>query len=108
MDFNDYQDKAKKFAFYPKHVGMSYILFGLTSEVGEVCDKFKKSIRDGQDSINSESCAAIKKEMGDVLWYLSMLAEEMGFKLDDVAKLNLQKLQKRKEDGTLKGSGDDR
>ena len=50
----------------------------------------------------------IAKELGDVMWYLTMLADTLGYTLDDILKLNLQKLEGREERGTLGGSGDNR
>ena len=76
---------------------------GLASEAGEVADKVKKWIRDG-----TVDKAAISKELGDVLWYIAVLANDLGFPLSEVAKVNLDKLNKRQKDGTIKGSGDNR
>ena len=50
----------------------------------------------------------IKFELGDVLWYISQLASELGYELDDIANSNLQKLKSRKVRGKIQGSGDDR
>jgi NTP pyrophosphatase (non-canonical NTP hydrolase) len=58
--------------------------------------------------VSEEKRAEIKKEMGDVLWYLAQLSTEFGFPLEDVASLNLEKLASRKERGMLHGSGDNR
>lgn len=49
MTFNEYQKETKKTAIYPPQYKFSYLLLGLSSEVGEVADKFKKHIRDGGD-----------------------------------------------------------
>ena len=48
------------------------------------------------------------KELGDVLWYLTRSANELGYSLVDVAEINLIKLTSRKERGVLQGSGDER
>ena len=45
-------------------------------------------------------------ELGDVLWYIAMISQELGYLLDDVAYKNIQKLQKRKEENKIKGHGD--
>jgi len=50
----------------------------------------------------------IKKELGDVLWYISNLCTELNFNLEDVALQNLEKLKLRAAKGKIRGSGDDR
>ena len=75
----------------------------MTSEAGEVAGKIKKIIRDGKG--NKE---AIAYEIGDVLWYCAVLANELGVELNEIMRKNLEKLQARKEKGTLQGSGDKR
>lgn len=50
----------------------------------------------------------IKKELGDVLWYLTALANELGLSLEEIMEANYTKLMKRKEQDKIKGSGDDR
>ena len=79
-------------------------MIGLTSEVGEVADKIKKNMRDG----NTYSKEDIAKEMGDVLWYLSTLAYDMDISLESIAETNLLKLRKRQQEGKISGSGDER
>jgi NTP pyrophosphatase (non-canonical NTP hydrolase) len=58
--------------------------------------------------IAPEDLRALALELGDVLWYVSVLAGELGFDLQEVAKMNLQKLRDRRERGVLQGSGDNR
>jgi NTP pyrophosphatase (non-canonical NTP hydrolase) len=85
---------------------------GLCEEAGEVAGKIKKLHRDsggwGSDVDRVAFRAALTKEMGDVLWYLSQLARDFGLDLGDVATANLAKLEARSAAGTLGGSGDDR
>ena len=50
----------------------------------------------------------MKKELGDVLWYVSALARDLDITLEDVANANLKKLEDRKNRNKIKGSGDDR
>lgn len=109
MEFNEYQKKAKETAIYPK-VGENYIypVLGLCGEAGEVAEKIKKIFRDDKGVLTEERKGIIKKELGDVLWYLSQVAEELGLSLDEVALFNLEKLLSRKERGKLTGDGDNR
>ena len=109
MDFKTYQKKARETAQYPK-LGSNniYPTLGLVGEAGEVAEKVKKVIRDKNGIFDEESKKSIKKELGDVLWYISNLCNEFGFNLDDVALQNLEKLKLRAEKGKISGSGDDR
>jgi len=109
MDFKTYQKKARETALYP-NLGSNYIYptLGLVGESGEVAEKVKKVIRDKNQIFDDESKVGIKRELGDVLWYLSNLCTELNFSLDDVALHNLEKLKSRAAKGKIKGSGDDR
>lgn len=108
-DFDDYQKECGKTAVYPK-VGEKFVypLLGLQGETGEVSEKIKKVFRDEGGHITPEKREEIKKELGDVLWYLAQLSKELGIKFSDVAKGNLEKLASRKVRGTLHGNGDNR
>ena len=109
MDFKTYQKKARVTAQYP-NLGSNniYPTLGLVGEAGEVAEKVKKVIRDKNGIFDEESKKSIKKELGDVLWYLSNLCNEFGFSLDDVALQNIEKLKLRSARGKISGSGDDR
>ena len=109
MDFKTYQKKARETAQYP-NLGSNnvYPTLGLVGEAGEVAEKVKKVIRDKNGVFDAESKNAIKKELGDVLWYISNLSDEFGFKLEEIASENLEKLKLRASKGKISGSGDDR
>jgi NTP pyrophosphatase (non-canonical NTP hydrolase) len=109
MTFREYQLKAKETAVYPdKGLGFIYTALGLSGEAGEVVEKIKKIWRDKDKRVNDDDRQEITKEIGDVLWYLSQLAEELGINFDEVAQLNLEKTQSRLQRGVLHGSGDNR
>lgn len=109
MNFNEYQKESRKTALYPS-VGGNYVYptLGLAGEAGEVAEKIKKVIRDDGGEVSGEKKREIKKELGDVLWYVAQIASELGLSLEDIAETNLEKLFSRKERGTLHGSGDSR
>ncbi|MDH4330938.1 MAG: nucleoside triphosphate pyrophosphohydrolase family protein, partial [Candidatus Moranbacteria bacterium] len=86
----------------------AYLPLGLAGEAGEVAEKFKKIIRDKSGEIDSETKEEIKKELGDVLWYVAQLSTELGLEMDDVAKNNIEKLYSRLERGVIQGDGDNR
>lgn len=104
VEANRFQEWTRSTAIYPKHRGVEYCALGLASEVGEVCDKLKKSIRD-KTSLNIE---AVKMELGDVLYYVARTADELGIHLGSVFTANIDKLEDRKARSVLTGSGDSR
>jgi NTP pyrophosphatase (non-canonical NTP hydrolase) len=109
MEFNDYQEKAGTTAIYPNRgSNIYYPCLGLAGESGEVCEKIKKVMRDSDGKVSPETKELLKKELGDVLWYVSALSDELGLRLDDIAQHNIDKLFSRKDRGKLKGSGDER
>ena len=100
----EYQDNAKKTAIFPKEKALEYLALGLSSESGEVAGKIKKIIRD-KSKLNPTDLGA---EIGDVLWYCALLAEELNLNLGKIMENNIDKLYSRKERGVLGGSGDNR
>ncbi|UGQ16565.1 nucleoside triphosphate pyrophosphohydrolase family protein [Borrelia sp. RT5S] len=80
----------------------------LAEETGEVIEKIKKLVRDRNYVLDDEYLLSIKKELGDVLWYISSLGNILGVTLEDIAITNLEKLKKRHEDDTINGEGDER
>jgi NTP pyrophosphatase (non-canonical NTP hydrolase) len=108
MNFEDYKEKAKKTAIYPKKSGIFYTALGLAGEAGEIANKVKKIIRDDNNSISLERRTELINELGDVLWYVAMMCDELYVDMDDVARWNLEKLEKRQKENKLKGEGDKR
>jgi NTP pyrophosphatase (non-canonical NTP hydrolase) len=108
--FQDYQEQSKKTAVYPSIGGIRvvYPTLGLAGETGEVVEKIKKIFRDNKGKFEQEELELIKKELGDVLWYLTQIATDLGISLEDVAKHNIEKLYSRFDRGVIKGSGDTR
>ena len=108
MELNEYQKRALETALYPKEVRILYPTLGLTGEAGEVADKVKKVIRDNDGDFSVERRLEIAKELGDVLWYISTLANDLGYTLEEIGELNNRKLSSRKERGVSSGNGDNR
>ena len=111
LTLNEYQQQSRTTAIYPgrgESIGLIYTAIGLSGETGEVMEHIKKSIRDDNKVISPERRESIIKELGDVLWYLSQVASELNVDLSDVANRNMEKLQKRKEQGKISGQGSDR
>jgi len=109
MDFDEYQKKARKTAIYP-NIGNNFVYptLGLAGEAGELANKVKKIIRDHDSKIKDEHKEDMKKELGDVLWYVAQTATEFKLSLEDIAKTNIEKLASRQERNKISGSGDDR
>jgi NTP pyrophosphatase (non-canonical NTP hydrolase) len=109
MALNDYQKAAQKTAVYPgKGKDLSYPALGLNGEAGDVADKLKKVIRDNHGEFDCERREAIAYELGDVLWYVSELAFELGYTLESIAVMNIEKLASRARRGLIGGEGDNR
>jgi NTP pyrophosphatase (non-canonical NTP hydrolase) len=106
VDFSDYQRFSRRTAEYPRESWLSYPALGLVGEAGEVAEHAKKAIRDDGGAVTDERRAMLSRELGDVLWYVSQLASELGLELDLIARENLEKLFSRQSRGVLSGSGD--
>ena len=108
MSLNEYQRKALETAIFPTDEKIGYLVIALCGEAGEVADKVKKVFRDKDGIFSEADNKAIALELGDVLWYAANLAHAIGYKLSDIASLNIDKIHSRMERGTLHGCGDTR
>lgn len=96
MNFEEYQSAASKTALYPRRMeNLEYPTLGLAGEAGEVANIVKKIQRDHAGVLNDEIRAKLKDELGDVLWYISACADELGLSLSEIAEFNVDKLAKR-------------
>jgi NTP pyrophosphatase (non-canonical NTP hydrolase) len=112
FSFTEYQLATEETAIYPEAgtgsvMALAYIGLGL-GEAGEIQGKVKKILRDNGGVLENGVAYEISKELGDLLWYVSRMADELGLSLEQVARGNLEKLNSRKERGVLTGSGDNR
>lgn len=112
---NDYQKAAEKYDKFKfdglerlDEVAMIEKVLGLVGEAGEVADKVKKVIRDKGGVSSEEDRGEIVKELGDTLWYLAAVARYLGVSLEEVAKINIDKLEDRWRRGKIGGAGDNR
>ena len=81
---------------------------GLVSETGEFCGKLKRIFRDSQGQISDDDLFDLKLELGDILWYVAICADNLNLKMSDILEANLDKLADRRHRGTIKGQGDHR
>lgn len=104
-----YDEFTADLARYPKSqdnpqvVEAMYCGLGLVGEAGETADKIKKWHRDGV--VDQQ---AIAYELGDVLYYLTRLANVFGYTIEQIKDMNIQKLTDRRKRNTIHGSGDNR
>ena len=119
MTATEYQTQAYKTLAKSTAENISYLSFGLVAEVGEVADKIAKAVRRGEISINNDEIIIkrgsgeeltqyITDELGDVLWFVAMMARRLGFSLEEVMRRNLDKLADRQARGVIVGDGDKR
>lgn len=121
MILNEYQQQAMTTCM-PSSENFSYMFLNLVGEVGEFASKVSKHIRKdnmfiGDNvlcgkwkdvALSESSIEELKKEAGDILWQLSGLCTVMGWSLEDVAQMNLDKLASRNQRGVIDGNGDNR
>lgn len=109
MNMNEYQALALRTASpKTKHNELFHLLLGLVGEAGEISEKMKKVVRDHGSDESKVDTDDLGKELGDVLWYIAVLADYFDIKLDDIATKNIEKLASRQARGKLQGSGDNR
>ncbi len=108
MTFAEYQKAALRTADLKRKNELFHLVLGLVGESSEVAERFKKLVRDKDSNEQLIDREDIKKELGDVLWYVAVLAEYLGIKFEDIAEFNIKKLADRQKRGVLSGSGDNR
>lgn len=125
LSLDDYQAGTRKTAIYGDSIDeilrspykdetlklllrLEYLTDGLTGEAGEVASQVKKAVRDDMGVFTVARQDAMFKEVGDTLWYISQICNEMGWRMEDVMDFNLTKLADRQNRNKLQGSGDNR
>lgn len=109
MQFSDYENSAPlQHLIGKEEYRLSILSLGLTEEAGEVAGKIKKMLRNNDGVVTDQFVVDVKKELGDVLWYLTKLGHHFGLTLEEIAASNVEKLASRMERGTIKGEGDNR
>jgi NTP pyrophosphatase (non-canonical NTP hydrolase) len=109
MTFDEYQTAALRTAADPaKKNELFHLVLGLVGESGEIAEKMKKLVRDQASDETKIDKADMSKELGDVLWYVAVLANYLELPLEDIAQKNIAKLADRQKRNVLGGSGDNR
>lgn len=116
MTATEYEQQAHRTIAGHAAENITYLGFGLMAEAGEVADKIAKAVRRGDIVINNNEIVSFRgdafrltgDELGDVLWFVAMMARRLGFSLEEVMRRNLDKLADRQARGVIIGDGDKR
>lgn len=111
MTFDEYQRQAQVTAisdYDDALMNRTIWAMGIAGEAGEVIEKWKKVVAYKKGVLQPEDVSDFGKELGDVLWYIALFANELGLSLEDIAANNLEKLADRQKRSVLKGAGDNR
>ena len=116
MTFDEYQDKAMTTDSFDLTKtgdifddGFTNKVLGICGETGEFADKIKKHRRNKKSGeLSVEEVEELKKELGDVLWYVATTAKYLGISFDDVAETNIAKLADRAKRNAINSQGDNR
>jgi len=111
MTFDEYQKQALSTAvdsYDNPTLQHSIWAMGIAGEAGEVLEKWKKIVAYKKGNVSEDDLNELAKELGDVVWYIAVLAHSLGLSLDDIMSRNVQKLQSRKARGVIAGQGDNR
>lgn len=108
MTLDEYQQLALRTARKDKKDEIFHLVLGMVGESGEIAEKLKKLVRDHNSDLAKLDRNDIKKEIGDVLWYLAVLSDFLGLSFDEIAQTNIDKLADRKQRNVIQGSGDNR
>ncbi|GAB6092206.1 nucleoside triphosphate pyrophosphohydrolase family protein [Furfurilactobacillus curtus] len=93
MEFNHYQDEAKRTLFGNEQV-LTNLTLGVANEAGQVVDLVQRYTFQGR-TLDKEK---LTHELGDTLWYLSQIAEWANIDFEEVAQQNLAELNQRYPD----------
>lgn len=110
MTFDEYQQQA----LHTVHTNPDPLMdktiwaMGVAGEAGEVVEKWKKIVAYKGGKVSDEDLDELAKELGDVVWYIAVLAHSLGLSLEEVMQRNISKLASRKERGVITGEGDNR
>lgn len=112
MTFDEYQKQALTTAYTSEKnkelMAQTIWAMGIVGEAGEVIEKWKKIVAYKDGEITKEDLDELAKELGDVVWYIAVMADSLGLSFDDIMQRNVDKLKSRKARGAIKGKGDNR
>ncbi|PGF00905.1 nucleoside triphosphate pyrophosphohydrolase family protein [Bacillus toyonensis] len=102
-ELNDYQERALRTWNTDSNADDNFRItnaaLGLAGESSEIADIIKKAIYHGHGFEGKLSKHEIAKELGDIMYYVSIMAEEVDYSLQEIAEININKLAKRYPEG---------
>lgn len=110
MTFDEYQKQALTTAVVHPDPLMDKTIYamGVAGEAGEVVEKWKKIVAYREGKVTQEDINELAKELGDVVWYIAVLADSLGLSFDEIMRRNVDKLKSRQVRNVIKGQGDNR
>ena len=113
MTFDEYTKQALTTAHVdPAYKGtlmeQTIWALGVAGEAGEVVEKWKKIVAYKEGKMTDEEKQDLGKELGDVIWYIAVMAHSLDLSLDEIMQNNVEKLKSRKARNVIKGAGDNR
>lgn len=110
MTFDEYQKQALTTAHntYEPLMEKTIWAMGVAGEAGEVVEKWKKIIAYKDGKVSEADLAELSKELGDVVWYIAVMAHSLGLSFESVMQQNVEKLKSRQARGVITGQGDNR
>jgi len=110
VTFDEYQKQALTTAHNTHEPLMEKTIWamGVAGEAGEVVEKWKKIVAYKGGETTQEDLDELAKELGDVVWYIAVMAHSLGYSFDDIMARNVEKLKSRKARGVIIGKGDNR
>jgi NTP pyrophosphatase (non-canonical NTP hydrolase) len=108
MTFDEYQKQALTTAHNTHEPLMEKTIWamGIAGEAGEVVEKWKKIVAYKNGEVSDDDLGLLKKELGDVVWYIAVMAHSLGLSFEEVMQVNVAKLQDRKARQVITGEGD--
>lgn len=103
-EYEDFMSTSKVYDCLP----IVYPILGMNGEAGEAAEKVKKCLRDNNGVFGEQIKVDIMRELADVLWYIWATADDMGYTLEDVMEIGMEKVEKRQNTNTVHGNGDNR
>ena len=109
MTIDDYQQAALRTAApRTKKNELFHLVLGLAGESGEIAEKIKKVVWHHNSDESKIDRDDLAKELGDLLWYITVMADYFDLSLEKIAAGNIAKLASREQRGVLRGNGDNR
>ena len=106
MNLKDYQKQCSE--TWIAGASDTRVILGLCGESGEVAELYKKFLRYDYGNNISQFENELKKELGDVFYYLVMICYEFGFDINEILEQNIKKLKSRKKRGKIRSKGNNR